>query len=165
MRVVLRRRTIFAAAPLCSPWSSVSGGLGPKLDAVEEKMLALSAIGSAGQHGAGARRDAARNLFAVSARHRIRPKGEQSLRGRFSWPNRTPARDSRFIRVRCGTWPSAPTARRWPPAGEDETVILWDVASRQPLGEPLKGHQGAVSERGLQPRRQDARLRELRTAP
>ena len=47
----------------------------------------------------------------------------------------------------------------------DKTVMLWDVASRTPLGEPLKGHQDAVYERGLQPRWQDARLRQLATRP
>jgi len=29
-------------------------------------------------------------------------------------------------------------------ASSDETVRLWDVARRQPLGEPLTGHSGAV---------------------
>ncbi len=29
-------------------------------------------------------------------------------------------------------------------ASGDATIILWDVASRQPLGSPLKGHQGPV---------------------
>ena len=60
-----------------------------------------------------------------------------------------------------GAWPSAPTARRSPPRAADKTVILWDVARQNPCGEPLKGHQSDVCERGLQPRRQDARLREL----
>ena len=27
----------------------------------------------------------------------------------------------------------------------DNTIILWDVATRQPLGEPLKGHSGGVT--------------------
>ena len=31
----------------------------------------------------------------------------------------------------------------------DKTIILWDVASRQPLGQPLTGHTGKVTERGL----------------
>ena len=59
----------------------------------------------------------------------------------------------------------SPDGKTLASAGADETVILWDVASRKPLGEPLKGHQGEVYERGLQPRWQDARLRELRTRP
>ena len=54
----------------------------------------------------------------------------------------------------------SPDGKTLASAGEDDTVILWDVASRQRLGEPLKGHQGAGVERRLQPRWQDARLRE-----
>ena len=42
--------------------------------------------------------------------------------------------------------------------------ILWDVASREPLGEPLDGHTTRVHERGLQPRRQDAGVGAAATA-
>jgi len=30
-------------------------------------------------------------------------------------------------------------------ADGDETVRLWDVAARHPLGQPLKGHTGPVT--------------------
>ena len=35
----------------------------------------------------------------------------------------------RAHRARCRAWPSAPTARRWPPASRDKTVRLWDAAT------------------------------------
>jgi WD40 repeat protein len=33
----------------------------------------------------------------------------------------------------------------------NKTIILWDVASRQPLGLPLKGHQGGVESVAFSP--------------
>ncbi len=35
--------------------------------------------------------------------------------------------------------------KRWPSrVSHDGKVRLWDVASRQPLGDPLKAHKGAA---------------------
>ena len=45
-------------------------------------------------------------------------------------------------------------------ASWDDTLILWDVATRQPRGEPLRGHTAAVNERGVQPGWADAGLRQ-----
>ena len=43
-------------------------------------------------------------------------------------------------------------------ASDDETVRLWDVATGEPRA-TLKGHESMGVRRGLQPRRQDPRLR------
>ena len=48
-------------------------------------------------------------------------------------------------------------------ASSDDTLILWDVATRQPRGEPLRGHTADVKERGVQPGWADAGLRQLGT--
>jgi WD40 repeat protein len=38
----------------------------------------------------------------------------------------------------------SPDGKTLASASGDQTVILWDVASRLPLAEPLKGHEAAV---------------------
>ena len=48
----------------------------------------------------------------------------------------------------------SPDGKRIVTASEDKTARVWDAASGKPIGEPLKGHEGAVYERGVQPRRQ-----------
>ena len=39
----------------------------------------------------------------------------------------------------------SPDGKMLASASDDNTVILWDVASRKAIGEPLKGHQGPVN--------------------
>ena len=56
--------------------------------------------------------------------------------------------------------PSAPTARRSPPPASDETVRLWDVATAQPARRAAQRARRLGVRRRLQPRRQDARLRQ-----
>ena len=58
--------------------------------------------------------------------------------------------------TRSWPWPSAPTARPSLTGSQDRTARLWDAATGKPIGPPLT-HQGAVTCRGLQPRRQDRR--------
>ena len=56
----------------------------------------------------------------------------------------------------------SPDGKRLASAGRDGTVKVWDAATGQETL-TLKGHTGDVSERGVQPRRQAARLRQLST--
>ena len=58
-------------------------------------------------------------------------------------------------------WRSAPTASGSPPPAAIGTVKVWDAATGQETL-TLKGHTGAVDERGVQPGRQAARLRQSR---
>ena len=62
---------------------------------------------------------------------------------------------------RSGAWRSARTASGSPPPVRIETVKVWDAATGQETL-TLKGHTGLVYERGVQPRRQAARLRQYR---
>ena len=45
----------------------------------------------------------------------------------------------------------SPDGKTLTSASDDQTVILWDVASRKPLGKPLKGHRGGVDSVALSP--------------
>ena len=56
----------------------------------------------------------------------------------------------------------SPDGKRLASASWDRTVKVWDAATGQETL-TLKGHTGSVTERGVQPRRQAARLRQLRT--
>jgi len=38
----------------------------------------------------------------------------------------------------------SPDGKTLASASNDQTIILWDVASRQPIGQPLSGHSSAV---------------------
>jgi WD40 repeat protein len=39
----------------------------------------------------------------------------------------------------------SPDGKTLASGSDDHTIILWDVASHQPLGQPLQGHRDAVS--------------------
>ena len=53
----------------------------------------------------------------------------------------------------------SPDGKRIVTASADKTARIWDAATGKPIGEPLKGHEDAVSQRGVQPRRQAHRHR------
>ena len=55
----------------------------------------------------------------------------------------------------------SPDGQRLASASCDETVKVWDAATGQEIL-TLKGHTGAGLQRGVQPRRPAARLRQLR---
>ena len=45
----------------------------------------------------------------------------------------------------------SPDGKRIVTASEDKTARLWDAASGKPIGEPLKGHEGAVISAAFSP--------------
>ena len=60
---------------------------------------------------------------------------------------------SRCAATRTGSraWRSAPMARASSRGSRDRTLRLWDAKSGQPIGEPLRGHEGAVSSVAFSP--------------
>jgi WD40 repeat protein len=60
-----------------------------------------------------------------------------------------------LVRMPNGASPLSPATSI--PSG-DRTLRLWDVARKQPLGEPLKGHIDTVLGVAFQPERQAARF-------
>ena len=46
--------------------------------------------------------------------------------------------------VRCMSAAFSPDGTRIVTASEDKTARIWDAATGKPIGEPLKGHEGAV---------------------
>ena len=45
----------------------------------------------------------------------------------------------------------SPDGKRIVTASEDKTARLWDAETGKPIGEPLKGHEGAVSSAAFSP--------------
>ena len=63
------------------------------------------------------------------------------------------------MRIACMSAAFSPDGKRIVTASADKTARLWDAETGKPIGEPLKGHEDCVYERGVQPRRQAHRHR------
>ena len=84
---------------------------------------------------------------AFSPDGRTRPDRQRGQDGAAVGRRHRPAprRAARSTRARSAPWPSAPTARASSPAADDKTARLWDAATGQPLGAPLRASQASVN--------------------
>ena len=83
---------------------------------------------------------------ASSPRLRTRRRGSGTPR-----PASRSASRSKAMTMRCRSAAFSPDGTRIVTASYDKTARVWDAATGQPIGEPLKGHDGAVSSAALAP--------------